>query len=122
MLFMPLVGYVEPNQAMQDIAADVRMALALSNVSVKEAADYMRLDLEAFRKQLHCAPGHHLSVFRLVLMPRAFQQHFLMLHARRVGLTVLEPGQIAAAMEALTRWMKPVKADLRETHEKEKTA
>ncbi len=125
MFFTPIVGYVEPTEAMQAIAADVRIALALSGIEVKEAAALMNLDEEHLRKQLKCAPGAHLSIYRMALLPMRFWQHLIAQRAKRIGQTVLEPDQIGAAIELMVRLFgkkTPVHMKLREERREEKVS
>src|SRR5258708_4413438 len=55
----------------------VRKALALAEMSEKEAAITMKVDPSEFSKQLADRPGHYISLSRLCELPPSFWAYFL---------------------------------------------
>lgn len=64
-------------------ATDVRSALALSGISLKEAAFHMGIDMGQLSREL--SGTGHLSARRLALLPKEFQQWFSLVRYERLG-------------------------------------
>ena len=97
----------------QEIAADVRAALAHSGYSLKAAAADMQIDRSQLRRELDGIG--HLSMARLSSLSIGFHQWFAVMRAQRVGL----PMEIQTG-RTLRRSM--LKLSLRETQAEEKAS
>jgi len=92
---VPATG-VEPMQLFP-YAQKLRRALAMSEMSEKQAALTMGVDQSEFSKQLAGMPGHHISFGRLLKLPIEFWEVFLPDLAAHFGFRLESQDALAAA-------------------------